>query len=130
MLEGINFCSLNTKETEMKQLVLSVAFCFAFVVVGYADRCSDLCNACRKSPRDISTCCQADIACDRKCDVAYGKCGSLNSGGGNGDNHDNNQHFPAFNEREVRREVQGGVDRAIWNYQQNQQHRWGGQFAF
>jgi hypothetical protein len=29
----------------------------------------------------------------------------------------------------VRREVQGRVDRAIWDYQQNPQHRWGGQFA-
>jgi hypothetical protein len=113
----------------MKRLVLTVAFCFAFVVVSYADRCSDLCDKCGKSPDDISTCCQADIACNRKCAAAYGKCGSFNGGGGNGENHDNNQPFPAFNEREVRQEVQGRVNEAIQNYQQNQQQRWGGQVA-
>jgi hypothetical protein len=112
----------------MKQLILTVAFCFAFVVVGYADRCSDLCDKCGKT-QNIGICCNAADACNEKCSIAKQICGSFKGGGGNGENHDNNQHFPAFNEREVRREVQGRVDRAIWNYQQNPQHRWGGQFA-
>jgi hypothetical protein len=89
----------------MRQLALVVALCFAFVVVGHADRCSDLCNKCRKSPRDICTCCEAENACYKNGRQTYGdadsKCKSLEGVGGSGDNYDNNQYFPAFNERDV-----------------------------
>lgn len=84
-----------------------------------ADRCSDLCDECRKSPNDISTCCQAESACHGKCKGAEDKCDFLKGVGGNGDNYDNNQYFAAFNERQVRQEIREEVNRAIWNYQQN-----------
>jgi hypothetical protein len=114
----------------MKQLALTVALCFAFAVVGYADRCSDLCNACKRSPRDISTCCQAESACYRNgvqdCSAAEGKCDSLKFGGGNGDNYDNHQHFPVFNEWRREQEAREVADRAIYNFQNLQQQQWGG----
>lgn len=112
----------------MKQLVLAVALCFAFVVVSYADRCSDLCNECRKS-QHIGICCQAENACYengvQKCKDARGNCKSLQGVGGNGDNYDNNQYRAALNERQVRREVEEEVDRSIrnlnlWNPQRQQ----------
>jgi hypothetical protein len=106
----------------MRQLALVVTLCFAFVVVGHADRCSDLCNECRKS-KHIGICCQAENACyengRQKCGEAKDKCKSLEGVGESGDNYDNNQYFPAFNERDVRRDVEEGVGRAIHNYQQN-----------
>lgn len=112
----------------MKQLALTVALCFA--VVGYADRCSDLCNACKRSPRDISTCCQAENACyengRQNCGEAKGKCKSLEGVGGSGDNYDNNQHYPVFNERWQEQEAREIADRAIYNFQNLQQQQWGG----
>jgi hypothetical protein len=44
MLEIIDFCNLDLKETEMKQLALTLALCFAFAVASCADRYSDLCD--------------------------------------------------------------------------------------
>lgn len=115
----------------MKQLVLTVALSFVFAVVGYADRCSDLCNDCTNK-RDVSTCCQALSACNGKCDAAQKNCPLERGGDGNGDDYNNRQHFPAMNERQVRQEVQRGVDNAIYNFQNPQQQQgWfgGGQFG-
>lgn len=111
----------------MKKVALTtIAFLFAFAILGYADRCSELCNQCEKNPRDIRTCCQAENACyengRQKCSAARGACKYLEGVGGNGDNGGNDQYFLAFNERRVRREVREGVDKAIRNYQQNFQN--------
>jgi hypothetical protein len=87
--------------------------CCTFSVVSYADRCSDLCNECKKSPSDLSTCCQAENACYenkvQKCKAAIDSCKSLEGVGGDGDDYGNNQYRPVF-------------DRDIWNYQQNFQN--------
>jgi hypothetical protein len=108
----------------MKKLFLTVALSFVFAVLGYADRCSDLCKACKESPKDVSTCCQA-LSCNKKCVAAQGNCPIERGGGGNGDDYNNNnrQHFPARNERQVRQEAREAVDRAIHNFQNFQQQQ-------
>jgi hypothetical protein len=116
----------------MKKIVLAVALCFTFVIVVYADRCSDLCNDCTNK-RDISTCCQALSACNGKCKEARDTCKFVGSGDGNGDDHNNRKHFPVMNERQVRQEAGEAVDRAIHNFNfqnpQQQQGWFGGQFG-
>jgi hypothetical protein len=105
-----------------KKFILTFALCFAFAITGHADMCSELCNECEKSQlRDVSTCCQAESDCYingiQKCVVAKGTCKRLESGAGSGDNYDNHQHYPVFNERQVRQEVREVVDMGIRNYQ-------------
>jgi hypothetical protein len=115
------------RETGMKQLFFTVALCFVFAVVGYADGCSDLCNACQKSPTDIRTCCKAESACyqngAQKCGAAEGKCELLKSRGGDGDDYNNRQHFPVMNERRVRQEIERQVDNDINDYRNFQQQQ-------
>jgi hypothetical protein len=105
----------------MRQLVLAVALCFVFAVVGYADRCSDLCDKCKRT-RSNNVCCLAHRACAGFCkDASEKNCQQSDSNNNNED--DNRRRQPVFApnfDREVRREIQRDDDRAILNFNQNQ----------